>query len=391
MRLIDDLTPLEKKSLVEEILNKKNGVTDKDWVDIITEYQLDIHPDTLRRASIGVKLYDESGIAPIVPATNEYIERQKMRDLGAKVNALYRSESRSELLRETVEAAIEKLPPINVDHNIKERTGGSRSIVVAIGDFHYGADIRVTGLFGETINLFNSNVFKRRMDMLLGEVLEIAEKENACTIDIMMVGDLIDGILRQSQLTRLEFGLVEQVIQLSEYLAKWVNAFAAIYAVNVHSVTGNHSEIRPLKSKAREFEDENLEKIIMWYLKARLKDNKSVCVDDVCDRMNLVDVLGYNFLLIHGDGKDSIDKIAMNTVNLYGEHIDFFVCGHLHKEEEYLGGATADGNSLIIRVPSMCGMDRYAQSKGYGGRAGATVMVIDSNKGRRCVYPITFD
>lgn len=93
-----------------------------------------------------------------------------------------------------------------------------------------------------------------------------------------MVGDLIDGILRQSQLTRLEFGLVQQVIQFSEYMAKWIHRLSGVANVNVVGVSGNHSEIRPLGSKAREFEEENLEKIIYWYLKSRFECNDQVTI-----------------------------------------------------------------------------------------------------------------
>lgn len=73
---------------------------------------------------------------------------------------------------------------------------------------------------------------------------------------------------------------------------------------------------------------------------------------------------------------------------LYGKRVDFFICAHKHKEQESITGYTDDGNSLVIRVPSLCGMDGYAQSLGCGGKAGATVMVMERGYGRRCVYPI---
>ena len=107
-----------------------------------------------------------------------------------------------------------------------------------------------------------------------------------------------------------------------------------------------------------------------------------------CGQMSKITICGYNFVLLHGDGEKSIDQIARNTVNLYGERVDYFVCGHLHKEQEFPSGYTSDGNSVIIRVPSLCGMDKYAQSKGYGGRAGATAFVMSPQYGRQVVYPI---
>ena len=73
---------------------------------------------------------------------------------------------------------------------------------------------------------------------------------------------------------------------------------------------------------------------------------------------------------------------------LYIEGIDLFICGYKHRERECVSGYTDQGNAVIIRVPSICGMDEYAQRLGYGGRSGALAMVLEAGYGRRCVYPI---
>ncbi len=74
---------------------------------------------------------------------------------------------------------------------------------------------------------------------------------------------------------------------------------------------------------------------------------------------------------------------------LYGEAIDYLICGHKHREQEYVSGYTDQGNSVVIRVPSVCGMDEYAQRLGYGGKPGALAMVLEAGYGRRCIYPIS--
>ena len=394
---IDELNEDSKRELVNEVLDKKNGVSDKDWMEICSQFDLSVNAETLRKAGVGVKLVQDAGMIgttdkPVAGNTlNEYMERQKLRDLNSQVTAVYRSESRSQLLRETVTEAVRSMPEIQAENVWRGESRTERQLVVAIGDFHYGADIDVRGLYGESLNHYNSEVFEQRMNKLLGEIQWIVERENIDIVNLFMIGDLIDGILRQSQLMRLQYGLVESVMHLSEYLAQWISSLSEFAEVVVAGVTGNHSEVRPLKAKAREFEDENLEKIIFWFLHERLIHNERVVVCEECDRMQLIKVCGYSFLLLHGDGDKSIDQIARNTVNLYGEKVDYFVCGHLHKEQEFPSGMTSDGNSVIIRVPSMCGADKYAQSKGYGGHAGATAMVIKEGVGREVVYPIDLE
>lgn len=398
---IDELGEASKKALVGEMLDKKNGMSDKDWVEICSQFDLSVNAETLRKAGVGVKLVQDAGMIGVSAAGgaaeekepfNGYIERQKMRDLNSQVNAAYRSESRSQLLREAVKEAVWTMPEIRTEY-VKRMDAPSeeRQLVVAMGDFHYGADIDVRGLYGESLNCYDSTVFESRMNRLLGEIRWITEREDIGMVHVFLVGDLIDGILRQNQLMRLQYGLVESVMRLSEYLAEWIAELSSFAEVVVTGVTGNHSEVRPLKAKAREFEEENLEKIVFWFLHERLIHNDRVRVCEECDRMKLVKVCGYSFLLLHGDGDKSIDQIARSTVNLYGEKIDYFVCGHLHKEQEFPSGMTSDGNSVVIRVPSLCGADKYAQSKGYGGHAGATAMVIREGVGREVVYPIDLE
>lgn len=319
-----------------------------------------------------------------------YVERQKLRDMTRQVNSMYRTQSRSELLREEIVEAVKNLPLFSLTtyNEPLNKSNEDKAIVVGLGDFHYGADIHVEGLKGETLNEFNHNVFEQRMEKLFHEIVEIILDEDVHEVHLMLVGDLIDGILRQSQLMRLEYGLVESTIRLSEYMAFWISELSEYGEIYVHSALGNHSEIRPLKSKNREFEEENLEKIIMWYLHARLDNIDNVYVDEDCKRHTLINVKGFNFLILHGDGEKNIPLLAQEAINMYSHPIDFFVCGHRHKEQEWPMGMTDAGNSVIIRVPSLCGTDKYAQSKGYNGKPGAIAMVIEKGYGRRCVYPI---
>ena len=65
------------------------------------------------------------------------------------------------------------------------------------------------------------------------------------------------------------WGVVESCMRYAEYMARWVSSLALYADVEVYGVDGNHSEIRPLGSRRGEFENENLEKIILWHMAAR--------------------------------------------------------------------------------------------------------------------------
>lgn len=375
---------------------KKRGDLELDWEELCDQFDLGMNAETLRKAGVGIKLASDAGFlnesCDGEDLSNGYIERQKMRDLTRQANAAFRSEARGELLRETIADSIRQLspiePPVYAPGAWPDSHPTSKALVLSIGDIHYGADIECIGLYGEVINRFNADIFEERMEKLLDETVDIIEKEDINEVNVFLVGDLIDGILRQSQLMRLEYGIVDSTIRLSEYLALWFNSLSKYATVYIDAVTGNHSEIRPLRSKNREFEEENLERIILWYLKSRLADNPNISINAECRRLNLVNVKGYNFLLFHGDGDKNIEQMCRDSINLYGKPIDFVVCGHYHREEVIHSGVTASGETVIIRTPSICGMDRYSQGKGYGGKPGAIATVIQKGRGRRCSYPI---
>ncbi len=395
---IETLNVKEKANLVQEMLDKKNGVLDKDWCDMVMDYDLDCSPDTLRKAGVGIKLASDSGMcfpndgAGTRDAMDGYVERQKLYDLQREIRKDLREQSRSELIRELIRNAIHDLPAISIPDGVeaKHEDNVDRELVVGIGDFHYGARYTVYGLRGEVINEYNSHEFEVRMGDLIQELKQIVRMHNPEMITVMIVGDMLEGLLRNSQISRLEYGVVESAMYLSEYLCTWISELNERFRlpVRVYAVRGNHGEIRPLGSKAGQFPEENMERIVMHYIYERFFDHPSVFVfDDDAPMTNVIDVLGYTFLLMHGDGED-VEKIARDYQTLYNDKIDVFMVGHLHKSQTFTAGMGHKGNVLIERVPSLCGIDPYAQSKGYGSPAGATAIVMERGYGRRCVYPI---
>ena len=393
--MFDQLAEQEKKNLVQEILDKKAGINDKDWGEIAEDYDLAYNSETLRKAGVGVKLASDAGMtfgkreSGAIDAG--YVERQKLYDIQRGIRKDLRELSRSELICETIREAVKSLPELKSAFTARPSViPDERTLIVGIGDFHYGARFTTYGLYGEEINDYNSAVFERRMEDLLVQIHEICRKENPGLITVMIVGDMLDGMLRQSQLSRLEYGVVESAMILSETLCEWLAGLSEStgLCVSVYAVRGNHGEIRPLGSKAGQFPEENMERMVMHFLYERFKDHPSVMVfDSDCPQVRMVDICGYHVMLTHGQGVN-IESMAKDSVNLYHQPIDMFMVGHLHKGQTFTSGIMNGTNILVERVPSLCGMDPYAQSLGFGGQPGATAILMEKGYGRRCVYPI---
>ena len=395
-RYIEELDQQEKQALVQDMLDKKNGVGDKDWSEIVEEYNLECSPDTLRKAGVGVKLANDAGMGFDREMSDSidrsFVERQKLQDIQRGIRKDMREFSRTELICESIRDAIKSLPKIELPKTNKfpKDKGTQRELVVGLGDFHYGAEYQVNGLYGELINEYNSFVFERRMVELSAHIIQIVERDNPEQVTLMIVGDMLDGLLRPSQLQRLEYGVVESAMKLGELLAQWLTDLAndIKIPIRVCAVRGNHGEIRPLGTKAGQFPEENMERVVMHYLRARFNDESLVWIVENDAPMNMmINVCGYQFLLTHGQGVN-IESMAKDSVNLYNVPIDVFMVGHLHKSQTFASGIMNGTNIWVERVPSLCGIDPYAQSKGYGSAAGATAILMEKGYGRRCVYPI---
>ena len=281
------------------------------------------------------------------------------------------------------------MPPISIAERSPIAPIGKRTLVLCVADCHYGAEWIVRGLRGEILNRYNPEVFGERMDDLLAQVREIIAREGISDVQLLLCGDSLDGMLRNSQLMKLRWGVIESCMRFSEHMAQWIAALSQYATVSVCGVDGNHTETRTLNSKRGDFPGENLEKVIFWFLAERLKGVPGIFVDSITEQRKHLTVQGFNLLLTHGTDIKSLENAAKQTMLLYGEAIDYLICGHKHREQEYVSGYTDQGNSVVIRVPSVCGMDEYAQRLGYGGKPGALAMVLEAGYGRRCIYPIS--
>lgn len=380
---------MDVKELVREMYEKVMRISDLDWSEICEKYDCGIHPDQLRKMGAGIRLAAEAGMLSLdgEKVVSRPYDLQKMRDLRNEMSEIHRAQARSEALREAVEEAAGKLPPIRVEALPTPQSSG-KTLVLCMGDFHFGAEWTVKGLYGETLNRYNPEIFAQRMAELLGQVATILAKEGITDVALLMCGDSLDGMLRPSQLMKLRWGVVESCIRFAEYMSAWIGELSRIAHVRVFNVDANHTELRPLGSRRGDFNNENFEKIITWYIAERLKENANVEVDAESEAMKRLDVQGFSFLVTHGTDIKHMENAAKQAMLLYNERIDFLICAHKHREQGAISGYTDSGNSMVIRVPSICGMDDYAQRLGYGGKPGALAMVIEAGYGRRCVYPL---
>lgn len=305
-------------------------------------------------------------------------ERKKLSDVNREAQEYYRARSRTELLGEQIKEAVLQLVPI-VPTRLTERgkvTNTSKVGVLTIADAHYDSNFEIKGVFGETVNKYDKEIFKARMWLLRDKIYH--DNPDISELRIVFQGDSLEGLIRASSLKKLRQPVVKSTIEFAEFVSQWLVEMQSTLNIPivVAFVPGNHTICRYLSQKP-EFEDENLEYIIHSFVSVRLENYDDITVEPYDDVY--FTVVGFtNLLFAHGENK-SLEALMSYFENLYDVTIDTCYGAHFHSESSKSIGVAQCGSKRIIRVPSICGTDPYAKKILKHNRAGAYFAVYSDD------------
>ena len=315
-------------------------------------------------------------------------EKIKLRTEKLEYNRWLREEARDELICERIVEAIRELPPLDVPKilpaHIEGRVYNDRAGCLIFADTHYGVDLKVTGLFGEVINEYSPEIFERRMWGLLTQVIDICEKEGFTSLNVYDLGDEVDGILRVSQLWKLRYGVIESTVRYGRFITEWLNELSKHVYIKYQMVKdSNHCQLRLLNQPKGTFKDENMAYVIADKIMDRLDGNPNFEFVQNPTGYVFDNILGYNVLGIHGEGK-GLESAIKDLSKTYRVDIDFLIGGHKHHQNSSNIGIQSD----VISVPSVIGVDDYSLSLHKTSDPGATLFVLEAGKGKTMEYNI---
>ncbi len=211
------------QTAIYKILGKMNNEVSLDWEtlrkELATEYDFPYSADYLAKMAAGIKLASEAGLIKSQVETvlsdeqkERLKDRVKLNDSMRQVKEVYTAEARSESLRDSIILACSLLEPLPFveKQSISSKHPYERKLVVTLADVHYGAEWEIKGLVGETINKYSPEIAEARLNEvreLREHIEDIVSKEDISDIIICMLGDSLDGILRQSTTGSKEEGL----------------------------------------------------------------------------------------------------------------------------------------------------------------------------------------
>lgn len=356
----------------ESAWRKRYRVMQQAWDDVFSKQQF------------SESYYDD------IDAKMRELKKEKIKFQTEKLeyNRWLREEARDEMIAEKIITAIKELPPLVVPEilpeHVKGRVHGDREGCLLIADTHYGVDLKIVGLFGETINEYSPEVFETRMWDLLTQVIDICEKEGFTSLNVYDLGDEVDGLLRVSQLWKLRYGVIESTVRYGRFITEWLNELSKHVYVKYQMVKdSNHCQLRMLGQPKNTFKDENMSYIITDKILDRLENNPNFHFIQNPTGYIFDNIAGYNVLGIHGEVKN-LEQAIKEFSKTYSVNIDFLIAGHKHHKDSSNVGINSD----VIGVPSVIGVDDYSLSLRKTSDPGATLFVLERGKGNVIEYNI---
>lgn len=393
------LTPETYEAACKDIDMKQDGSIDLDWSEIKDKYGINLASDSIRKANGTIfggtfrtaylknQIYTNPEEFSKEKELDKKIadirkEKQKLFDQRREYNKLLVSDARAEHLNDELLSIAENLnkeyPLVQLDKYKPVNT--KREALLALSDWHYGM------VTDNIWNTYNTDICKRRVEKLISKVIEYLELNQIDMLHIALLGDAAHGGCHVSCRVKSEEDTCDQIMHVSEIMAEAINKLSAhVNHITVYSCYGNH--LRTIQNKQDSVDSDNLEKLIPWWLKQRLKENEKIdIVESEYKEFTRIDVCGYKICCVHGN-LDNFRNIG-STVNTifsrkFGETIDYTISGDKHHLEEF---EQFDIESILIR--SLCGTDDYANEKRLYSKSGQTLIIFNLEDGREATYHI---
>lgn len=318
----------------------------------------------------------------IADTTKElYIAKKQFEDQRRECRKLWTSEARFEHLTnklvESVNLMCEQQPLVFNDMYAGE---SYKNAVLCFADWHYG-------MVTENIwNKYNTDICRQRVQSLVNKTIQYLKLHDVRTLHVLLLGDAAHGAIHASCRVASEENVCDQIMNVSEIIAEAVNALSQyVETVSVYATYGNH--LRTVQNKNDSIHSDNMEKLIPWWLKQRLRDNSRVSIiESEYYEFIYLNVLGYDIVAAHGDlEKFKNFGVTVNTLfsKKYGRTIDYTISADKHHIEEF---ESLGIESILTR--SLCGTDDYSNNSRLYSAPGQTLMIFSRSEGRECTYNI---
>lgn len=385
----------DKKMVIDTLVSKVNKEYSGTWDDVADDVSL-VLPyarESIRKLSPGIKFYhDYLQELNIENATQEQINElnekiievkkvmTKNQDIKTYINRESKKLGRVEHLIEVVKNEISELNNTYPIMNNKEViiTKGSEMCLLC-SDWHLGAE------FKNAVNTFNLDIAKERINKLVKETIHIGKLNNVKTVNVVGIGDLLNGVIKTMVRIESREGVANQVVLvssiLSEILVELSNEFDTI---KFYLTSSNHERI--FQDKHENTPEDSFHVFIKEFIKLRLVNVKNVhIIDNKQDESFALIPLGNKIMVAsHGD-KDKKGASINRYSQILGFTPDYIALGHHHSPYE-----AVEGKCVIIGNGSLMGSNQYAVDLRLYSKPMQKVLIFDDSGELKSVNHVVF-
>ena len=363
---------------------------DLDWQDIVDLLGLNCHYDSLRKAAnvtqysgyAVMKYFKEryakaNASSAYMDELNEKLnelqkERQRFFDQRREYNSIVRKSGRVEHREDRLESAAMDLNKtvgsLYGDLQVVETDKDNEAILVFC-DWHYGMTTH------NVWNEYSTEICKRRVRDVVERAIERLTLHRCSKLHVVVLGDLIHGAIHVSARVASEELVCDQIMQASEILAQSINELSRyVDETKVYVTYGNHA--RTVANKNDNIHRDNMERLVPWWLRERLKDNERVEVMQESDNeFVLIDACGHGYCASHGDldtVRSSPRLLSSLFQKRYGRDIEGVLLADKHHRESF-----EELGVDAILCSALCGTDDYANSKRLYSTPGQLMLIVN--------------
>ena len=260
------------------------------------------------------------------------------------------------------------------------------SYVVTVSDQHYGAS------FSSENNEYSPTIFKERLEYLNYKIVEFIQNKHIDKITIVSLGDSLQGLIRLTDLSINDTSVVKAVVDYSRLISQFLNNISEYVNVNYYHVpSANHTQIRPLGTKASEIAREDLEYVISNYIKDLLASNTRIRVNIADENKQYIHIDSIPFCDIyamHGHQIKNINSAAKDLKSIINKNIDYLMLGHFHSGGESTVSESGSLDCEVLLSPSFVGSDPYSDSIMKGSHGAVKIYGFDKINGHTESYKI---
>lgn len=300
-----------------------------------------------------------------------YKERVKLQDIKNLMKREDRPVARWEVAMEKLYDSVSSLPPINI--KFAKEYKGSNEASILISDVHIGKGINTPH------NQYNLEIAKYRLEKLATQVVEYCKMHQIGTLNIDLLGDLIENNLHIDSRVEQVCDTMEQVAYASEFLSQFISTLAPHFnKIRLHSVAGNHDRLEKQYKDSRDVE--NFVRLIDTIIELRtgMKFERSK-VDNEIEIYTLDN--GLTIALQHGHNVKNIGTLVKDVSFYLDRNIDFCHIGHFHHFEATKG---------TICNGSVCGSDKFSNKLRYNDKA-SQVLAVYYEDGSQVIHNIVLN